>query len=401
MSSALYPYKVRIDRFRPEKGRRLVVFSDVHADLSSLRRALDAAQLRPDDILLPVGDYIERGPDSIGTLRFMMALSERYEMHPVAGNVDAYVLWMLTGPVPAADGSLRRALAFRSPRECRFAREARAALGLEDEPALHPELDPSLPDPRCVPETAAETEALHAFRDRIREAYAAEIRWLASLPTVVDTPQRILVHGGLPHEDLDALEGTPAWNLTKNDNFVGQGLSFSRTVIVGHWPAILYRPRIPDSRPFWAREQNILSIDGGSGVKPDGQVNVLVFPDADAAPEEYELYSADALPQVTALDAQAASEDAFSFHWGDHYADVLRREGDCALIRHRSSGRELWVPASFIFLDGSPAGVEDSTTYELPVSPGDRLSLICRCSRGCVVKKDGVTGWYRGRLAED
>ena len=75
MSSALYPYKVRIDRFRPEPGRRLVVFSDVHGDLSSLRHALDAAQLRPDDILIPVGDYLERGPDSLGTQKNFATVS--------------------------------------------------------------------------------------------------------------------------------------------------------------------------------------------------------------------------------------------------------------------------------------------------------------------------------------
>ena len=35
----------------------------------------------------------------IGTLRFMMELSRRYEMHAVAGNVDAYVLLSNLYPV--------------------------------------------------------------------------------------------------------------------------------------------------------------------------------------------------------------------------------------------------------------------------------------------------------------
>ena len=391
-------HRVWIDRVNPEKGRRLVVFSDVHADLASLRQALDEAALRPDDILVPVGDYIERGPESLATLRFVMRLAREYETHAVIGNVDSYVHRMFTQDSPGADGSLVRALSFRSPRECRWAREARAAFGLDDEPALNP---PFMPDDDTAAQwlTPERRAVLHAFRDRFRETYAAELAWIEALPAIIDMPQRIFVHGGIPHEDLSALIGTDSWWLTKNDNFIRQGLSFSRTVIVGHFPAILYRPRIADSRPFYAGGQNILSIDGGSGVKLDGRVNVLVFPDASAGPEDYEVHFADALPKYRALDPQEASEDPFSSHWGDHYVDVLRREGDCAQVRHRSTGRVFWVPASFIFQDGSPAGIEDSTTYELPVSPGDILGLVCRTDRGAVVKKGSITGWYMGRLA--
>ena len=35
---------------------------------------------------------------------------------------------------------------------------------------------------------------------------------------------------------------------------------------------------------------------------------------------------------------------------------------------------------------------------DLAVEPGDRLSIVEETSRGRLVKKDGVTGWYFGRL---
>ena len=54
-----------------------------------------------------------------------MDLCGRYETHALIGNVDSYVLRMFTQENPGADGSLVRALSFRSPRECRWAREAR------------------------------------------------------------------------------------------------------------------------------------------------------------------------------------------------------------------------------------------------------------------------------------
>ena len=41
---------------------------------------------------------------------------------------------------------------------------------------------------------------------------------------------------------------------------------------------------------------------------------------------------------------------------------------------------------------------EDTSDYRLAVEPGDRLSIVEETSRGRLVKKDGVTGWYFGRL---
>ena len=107
---------------------------------------------------------------------------------------------------------------------------------------------------------------------------------------------------------------------------------------------------------------------------------------------------ADALPERTALDRQEGSRDSVSIRWGDHYADILRREDGCAYVRHVSTGRTLWIPESFIFRDGSPAQIEDATDYALPVEPGDRVRLVASTPRGAVVKKNGVTGWYYGRL---
>ena len=43
---------------------------------------------------------------------------------------------------------------------------------------------------------------------------------------------------------------------------------------------------------------------------------------------------------------------------------------------------------------------EDSTDYRLPVSPGDHLSLVQTTKHGFLCKKEGVTGWYYGRISD-
>ena len=42
----------------------------------------------------------------------------------------------------------------------------------------------------------------------------------------------------------------------------------------------------------------------------------------------------------------------------------------------------------------------DYSDYVLPVEKGEMLSLVQKTAHGCIVKKDGVVGWYLGEYEE-
>ena len=63
------------------------------------------------------------------------------------------------------------------------------------------------------------------------------------------------------------------------------------------------------------------------------------------------------------------------------------------------TGRVLEVLTEYLYVDRGVTRCEDSTDYRLAVRPGDTLSVVRRISDRALVKKDGVTGWYFGRLA--
>ncbi|MFR4562578.1 MAG: hypothetical protein ACLT5P_16135 [Flavonifractor plautii] len=107
----------------------------------------------------------------------------------------------------------------------------------------------------------------------------------------------------------------------KNDNFLGQGHRFDKYVVVGHWPVTLYHPHIPSAAPLFAREQNIISIDGGCVLKLDGQLNALIFPTEDSDTFTWQAY--DGLPVYTALDRQEASPDSINIRWGRSDLELL------------------------------------------------------------------------------
>ena len=56
-------------------GRRIIAVSDVHGNLDFFRGLMDQVGLNPSDILVLVGDLLEKGPDSLTTLRFIMELA--------------------------------------------------------------------------------------------------------------------------------------------------------------------------------------------------------------------------------------------------------------------------------------------------------------------------------------
>ena len=354
---------------RPQGGRTLVV-SDIHGALPLLKGALQKAGFCKDDLLVVLGDMMERSEGSLDVLRYVMELSERYHVQTVLGNCDNVTLAFFDREERLPDDFYVRWLPRFGPR-CtlvKMAQEAGARLdGVQDYPAA---------------------------RAALETAYGPELAFLRSLPHVLMDDDYLLVQGGVPREDH--LEDLTAFEVMKNDDFLNQGHAFRRWVIVGHWPVTLYGEKFQSAAPIVLPERHIVSIDGGATLKLDGQVNVLILPREPGG--DFFWVSEDGFPTVTALDAQSPKLDSINVRYGRSDLVVLERGEEFCRCRHLESGRELDILTSY--LRTRPDGTlwcEDSTDYRLPVSPGDILSVVHHTSRGLLAKKDGVTGWYLGR----
>lgn len=87
----------------PDRG--FVAIGDVHGRADLLDTLL--ARLPPESADMPLiflGDYIDRGPDSAGVLRRLMALDDRDDVTCLMGNHEAMMLEFLT--TPEASGPL-------------------------------------------------------------------------------------------------------------------------------------------------------------------------------------------------------------------------------------------------------------------------------------------------------
>lgn len=57
------------------KSTRLIAITDIHGEINKLNSLIDKLEIRPDDTIIFMGDYIDRGPDSKGVVDKVISMS--------------------------------------------------------------------------------------------------------------------------------------------------------------------------------------------------------------------------------------------------------------------------------------------------------------------------------------
>lgn len=81
-------------------AERIIAIGDIHGCNTALHALLDAIALTDRDILVPLGDYVDRGPDSKGVLDTLIQLKAEYDVRPIFGNHEEMMLTALEGNPP-------------------------------------------------------------------------------------------------------------------------------------------------------------------------------------------------------------------------------------------------------------------------------------------------------------
>jgi len=71
---------------------RHLAIGDIHGCITALRSLVDLVALRPDDTLITLGDYVDRGPDSRGVVDFVIELGQDQKLVPLRGNHEIMML---------------------------------------------------------------------------------------------------------------------------------------------------------------------------------------------------------------------------------------------------------------------------------------------------------------------
>ena len=358
---------IRRPELRP--GQRIIAVSDIHGNLSYFRGLLEKVGFGGDDALVVVGDFLEKGPDSLGTLRALMALCRGGNVYPLCGNCDCWAD-VIDNAGPEGYQRLLHYMLY-------------TRYGLFYEMFLR----------EGIP--LGEDTDMAAAIALLRPRYAAEWDFLRALPTAVETPHYLFVHGGVrPDIPFDQQRSGECMKL---DNFRSHGWRFPKWIIVGHWPVTLYLEDHVCASPIIDRPEKTISIDGGCVLKDDGQLNALLIPSEGS--EDFRTVYYDPFPLRTAKTAQAPSARSYYIRWGDNAVEVLSRDGEFSRCRHIRTGYEMDILTRYLATGGDGVTrANDCSDYELAVRPGDALGIIETTSRGYYVKNNGTSGWYHGEL---
>lgn len=379
--------RITIERIEAAPQQRLLVVSDIHGHFNCLVRLLEKMKYDGDDILILVGDLIEKGPESLRVVQYVMELCRQNLVYVSMGNVEWSRLSLLL------DDSEETSESF-----VRYLREAKKGWGS----SLGQEMlaDLGVDVEQVTVENASE------YRRKIREHFRKELNFLKNCPAILTAGHYLFVHGGVTTDNLSALEGESAISCLKIDDFWNQGYRFHKYIVVtGHWPTCLYRQECEDVSPLFDAVRKILCIDGGCGLKRSGQLNGIILPDCMADMSEIQWTCYDEFPRVKALAPQEGKPATLHIRYFDNRIEPCRETsegeqdvaGETAEYRHTASGEIVSLPRQWIYhgRDGMLHS-EDYCNAQLAVKKGDELSVIFETPAGRYVKKRGQIGWYYG-----
>ena len=366
----MYDEQARVLRPDIEPGRRVLVISDIHANLLYFHGLLKKVSFCNDDMLILNGDFLEKGAESLRTLREVMALTERGNVIPIMGNCDDWAAIFRENT--RWTKNLQKYLQYRRS-------------GLLWDMALELGLDPlRLPD-------------FEDFKGLLAGHFAAEFAFLGRLPHAAQAGRFTFAHAAVyPDRPLEA---HTVGELLRCEAWYKLGYRFDNWVVVGHYPVMLYFDDIVCANPIIDHQRHIACIDGACVLKDDGQLNCLIIPDIMGDDVSFEAY--DPFPVRTVLSDQAAKERSAYIRWGDSRVQVLEHGEEFSRCRHVRTGYELDILTKYLFTEEEFTGCNDCTDYVLPLRAGDRVGVVETCSRGYFVKHNGVSGWYFGALSEE
>lgn len=337
---------------------RVIAVSDIHGDYDGFLKLLDETAFSERDGLIIVGDILEKGEKCLPLLRLIYEMQKKGNVLMVAGNNDrAFSIWRSGA---ASDEDMLR-YALHTDRSILFEMSEELGIGCRT------------------------MEELKRLKTAIYAGYSELIRWLGSLPFIIETDFAVFVHAGLRPGPLT--EQDPRYCLSA-PGFGRENHRWAKLVVVGHWPVSNYSRRVITISPYYNPAANTISIDGGASLKSWGQLNYLVFRPGEAG---YTAGSADTLPKIRLLDAQEAN-DPVTLIFPD--TRLEKRENGRYFVPHIE--KELDIPPESVYDYRGTLYAADFTTYTLPVKPGDTASLCEKAGSGVLIKRGGEVGWYYG-----
>lgn len=349
----------KVKRIDIDTTARMIVISDPHANLELFQTLLKKVNFQKEDFLFILGDFIEKGKESLVMLRYVMELAKQPNVHVLLGNCEnVYLDCGQVQPLMRIPYFIRNYY----------------TLGREIFKLEQREITPEV--------------QVKEFYELLEKKYPDELAFLQDLPHIIETPLYTFVHGGidptLPLEEQSRLKAM------KWDNFRQEGFRFKKYLICGHWPVINYCHEVASCNPILDHAAKIISIDGGYGIKNFGQINALIV-EKDAT---FSYFSVDELEYKRVYEDQIPKkQQPFTIAYPDGEIKILQEGEEFSVCEHVRTGKKMRILKSLIYELSDKHYCTDATNYMVTVYRGDWVGLIAKTRDYSLVKKAGIIGW--------
>lgn len=243
--------KIKSDKIiqcKEKDNYKIYIISDIHSHLEVFDRLLMKLKMEEQDYLFILGDFINKGKDSLAMVHRIMELSTRERTYVLKGNHELFMTHILL-----YEENIDKYFDYLAKDRYR-----------------------TLIHDMCI------SQGINIYTEKnrkkivdiLRNVYKDEIEYMNTLPVVAFFDKFIFVHGGYEKKvDIEKEEN----KLLKFDDYNERAMVQEKTVIVGHWPVSNLRAHIHTNIPYFNKEKNIISIDGGIGVKGSGELNAFII----------------------------------------------------------------------------------------------------------------------------
>lgn len=347
---------------------RLVAVSDIHAHKETFNQLLHQINLKDEDYLIILGDFIEKGPSSLEMLYKIRDLKKRDRTYVLMGNCEAAVLEMLLDE-SNAEGLVRY-----------ITNAPWGSLLKDSAEALNINLKTTKP---------LDVQA------KIRHYLTKEIEILQSLDTAVVFDQFIFVHAGI--ENREDWENSSLSSMLEQQYFMNNGHCVDgKYVVCGHLPCSNYSDTAIDNSILISHRQRIISIDGGIGVKDICQLNGLIIKKEDDGYVYFQHHVDDFEKCEILFRSYPKFESIVKVAWPNTEIEVLQVGTSFSWCKKASTKELVYIKNEFIYeKDGSYFCKDDYVSSMIDVQVGDRVSLVAMYGKYAYVMKDGKVGWIK------
>lgn len=347
--------EIRVKKISPDKKKRQLFISDIHGNLSLLKKGLIKINYdSKNDELYLLGDLVEKGHENLATLHWIM----ENKITCIMGNCDfiaknvlySYRLDFLKDVLLKRKESLIHEMANK--------------LGLK--------LD-------------FDTD-METYCQTIRNHFLKELNFLDSLPHILECDDFICTHASLISRQN---YGSDFREVMTTPFYLNKIKDYGKLIICGHFPVTEYCDRIASFEPIFDASHNVFSIDGGNMVKNAGQLNILAIDK-----NRRSIDSIDDLKEAVAInDTHPYNPTPFFVNWNQGQVQIRKKANKQYYVYSPHLNRSFWVDKQFIYYQNGHTMASDYTNYQMPLKKGDHVKIVCIYEDKALIKKKGVLGW--------